>query len=182
MYALVANGYSGIIRTLEELEVVSSLFPYPKFRKFDTEAECLIFLEQYRRNGSYSLNHKSLVQNGSLYVIYFIKDNKLFISIDTSSVGSLKIFKTGENLHIQECSSFINITITEFNFEDKLISSHCVAIDTIVRLVGNFVNVRIKVPDMSVYLACTKYTGTSPVIKSLIDRVANRLGTVDFEV
>ena len=66
--------------------------------------------------------------------------------------------------------------------DDLKISSHIIAIKRVLNLLGSYVDVDITVPDMSVYLAITKYKGNNYIIHSLKNDFEKRLGGVSFTI
>jgi hypothetical protein len=57
-----------------------------------------------------------------------------------------------------------------------------IAIRRILIILGTIIDVDVIVPDISVYLAATKYTGRNYMIKGLQKDIADRIGGVSFTV
>ena len=57
-----------------------------------------------------------------------------------------------------------------------------VAVRRILKILGEYADVDIIVPDISIYLAATKYTGKNYMVRGLQQDIQNRLGAVSFTV
>lgn len=182
MYVLIANGYSGVIESKETLDVLASIFPYPKFRKVVDKEAAFAFLEKYRR-GDYAPVYNNYGDTDAYYgyakVTYIIDKNDLYVTVDTSKLGNVKLPPPKDrNIVIDNSTQMIRIKIRDINLNDDKISDHCYAIYTILNLIGEFVDVNIEVPDISVYLALFKYKGEYYSITAAQEEIHNRLGAV----
>lgn len=186
MYVFVANGYKGIIESKETLDILASIYPYPKFRKVRTKVDAINFLARYNR-GTVQPNFYNYGNTdryfGFAAINYVIDNNDLYVTIDTSKVGFIRISsKNLKDTFIDNRPTMIRIKISNICLNDNLISDHCVAITTILRLLGGYVDINIYVPDISIYLALTKYSGDSYIIKDIQDILKSRLGGVSITI
>ena len=179
MYCIVANSFSGIVRTQAELDALSSVLPFPKYRRFDTEEECLAFLHSNKRT-HIDAKHVNIIPEGCLVATFIVDNGKVFASIDITKVGDVSI-QQSDTVKIQRHSTYISV-IAELPTKVDSILQQVDAVAIILRSVGNFVNINIKLNDLSTYLALTRYTGSNTIIKSVQNTIQSRLGNVFFEV
>ena len=186
MYVLIANGYKGIVESKEELDVLTSIYPYPKFRKVVNEEAAYKFLERYNRgeiNPKYSNYGNTDRDNGYCILKYIIDGTDLFATLDTSHIGFIRLkSRRYSDIVVDNRPSMIRIRVFNINLNADLISDNCVAITTLLDIIGDYVDVNIVVPDISVYLALTKYSGKMYAIKICQDNISSRLGGVSFTV
>lgn len=186
MYVFIANGYKGIIESKQVLDVMASIYPYPKFRKVRTKQDALNFLSRYDR-GEVQPNFDTYGDTDKYYgyakIDYVIDKDDLFVTIDTSKVGFIRICNsTMLDTVIDNRPTMIRIRISGIKLNEDLISDHCVAITTILELLGGFVDVNIIIPDISIYLALTRYSGDNYIIKECQEVIRNRLGGVSLTI
>lgn len=186
MYVFIANGYKGIVESKQTLDILASIYPYPKFRHVGTKEAAIKFLNRYNR-GEKQANFYNYGETDRDYcyatIRYVIDQQDLFITIDTSRVGFIRVAnKNIRDTVIDNRPTMIRIRISNINLNDNLISDHCVAITTILELLGGYVDINIEVPDISVYLALTKYTGDNYIIKETQEVVKSRLGGVSITI
>lgn len=186
MYVFVANGYKGIIESKQVLDVMSSIYPYPKFRKVRTMEDAIHFLARYDRGevqpnfDTYGDTDKNF---GFAKINYVIDKDDLFVTIDTSKVGFIRINPNGmSDTVVDNRPTMIRVRISGIYLNNDLISDHCVAITTILNLLGGYVDVNIVVPDISIYLAMTRYTGDNYIIRECREVLQNRLGGVSITI
>lgn len=186
MYAFIANGYKGIIDSKESLEVLASIYPYPKWKKCFSYEEACNFLDRNKRR-DYSEKIRVYGDTDKKYgfctVSYVIDDMDLYCSIDTSKVGYIRIdTKKMKDIVVDNRPTMINLSVRNIRFNDSLISDHCAAITTLLCIIGEFVDVNIVVPDVSIYLALTQYTGKSYIINECRETIKTRLGGVSYTI
>ena len=186
MYALIANGFCGLVYSWEHLQVLASIYPYPKFRKVKDEIEGKMLLERYKRGqfDDHFENYGETDQSYGFAVIdYIIDGSNLYVSIDTTKVGFIKVKKSPFNdTSVDNRPTMIKIIVRNINLNDNLISDHCVAINTILQILGEFVDVNICVPNISVYLALARYTGDNFFIRDVQNTLKTRLGGVSYTI
>lgn len=183
MFAVIANGIQTICKTQRKLDMILAVYPYPKFCKCATEEEGRAWLRQHSR-GNFSSNvtkYGTTSQTGYAQVEYFIWNDTAYYNIDTSRIGYLRVV-TGNDMSVDARANLIKVCIKNIHLNDMSIMSHCIAIRRILKVIGSFVDVDIIVPDMSIYLAATKYTGKNYMIKGLQRDIDSRLGGVSFTV
>lgn len=186
MYVFVANGYKGIVESRQTLDILASIYPYPKFRKVRTKTDAINFLARYNR-GEVQVNFYNYGEtdryNGYASIKYVIDENDLYVTIDTSKVGFIRVgTKNLKDTVVDNRPTMIRSKISNINLNNELISDHCMAVNTILELLGGYVDVNIEVPDISVYLALTKYSGDNYIIRESQDIIKNRMGGVSITI
>lgn len=186
MYVFVANGYKGIVESKQTLDILASIYPYPKFRHVANHEAAVNFLARYNR-GERQANFDNYGDTDRDYcyatIKYVIDERDLFITIDTSKVGFIRIpNKNIKDTVVDNRPTMIRVRISNINLNNNLISDHCVAITTTLELLGGYVDVNIEVPDISIYLALTKYSGDNYIIKESQEVIKTRLGGVSITI
>lgn len=186
MYVFIANGYKGIIESKHTLDFMAAIYPYPKFRKVKTYEDALRFLARYDR-GVVQPNFNTYGDTDNFYgyatIKYIIDKEDLFVTIDTSKIGFIRIdTRRFKDTVVDNRPSMIRLRVRDIHLNDMLISDHCIAVTTILELLGDYVDVNIEVPDISVYLALTKYSGENYVIRQSQEIIGNRLGGVSLTI
>lgn len=183
MFAVVANGIQTVVNTQEQLDTIISMFPYPKFQRVRTVEEGWAWIKNNGRV-SYSKNIKNYGEcskSGYADIEYFIWDNNIFYNVDTSKVGFIRV-DIKENMVADSRPEFIKIKISNVVLDNLLIAHHVLCVQRILNILGPNIDVNINVPDMSVYLALTQYTGSNYVIKKTRELISKRLGAVSYTV
>ena len=184
MYAFVSNEYRAIVQTQRKLDLLMNLYSYPQFKKCDTYEEAVNFLNNHVRKYIHSGINKygKTADTGYISVQYFIDRNNIYANIDTSHFGFIKLVSVPNNVKQDASYDLLKIKICNVILDNSLISHHCIAITNILGLLDNFVNVEIILPDISVFLACTKYTGKNFAIKTVQSKIAGRQGEVFYTI
>lgn len=183
MFAVVANGMQYICKTPRQLDCICAIYPYPKFKKVRNKDEAYAWLKQNSRSvasSSFS-NYGDTAKSGYAVVEYFISDNTIYANIFTENIGFIKIPPT-EGVAIDNRTDLIKVKIKNIVLDDMVINHHILAIRRLLKLLGDFVDVNIKLPDMSIYLALTKYRGENYMIQAAQKEIRQRLGGVSFSV
>ena len=184
MYAVVANGIQTICKTQRQLDTIAAIYPYPKFRKFKEETEAREWLRQNTRSMniiSYN-QYGETVSSGYAKIEYFIDADCVYYNIRTEKVGFIKIWCDEEDVKIDARRNLIKVRVCNLQLNNKLIFHHILAIRRILKLIGEYLDVDFVVPDSSILIAATKYTGSNYIIKGLQRDIAERLGGVSFTV
>lgn len=183
MYAVVANGIQCICKTQKKLEYILAIYPYPKFIRCHTEEEGRDWIRRNQRGyHDRSIgNYGTTAISGYVTVDYIISNNTIFYNLYLSKIGVLKLRKS-EDIDINYGSDFIKVKITNVVLDNKLISHHVIAIRRILKLIGNYVDVNVVVPDISVYIAVTSYKGNNYILRGIQKDIQSRLGGVSFSI
>lgn len=182
---MVANGLQTICKTQRQLDNILALYTYPKFAKFSKEEDALRWIRANTR-GVCINNHKQYGDTanfGFVNITYSITDsNSIEYFVDTSQVGYISTYSNDNDVCIRSGRNSIAVVVNNVVLDDAKISSHIIAIRRILIILGQYIDVNIVVPDMSVFLAITKYKGKNYIIKGLQKDIAKRLGGVSFSI
>lgn len=183
MFAIVANGYQGICKTQRQLDAIIAIYPYPKFRKFHTTEEARQWIRMNQRSiqNTDIVNYGDTSSAGYATVKYQIRKDEVLYEVDTRLLGFVKIQQTDKVLVEARPRSLV-VRYLGLALNDDLIMHHIIAIRNIMRFMGGFVDLDICVPDISIYLALTKYRGKNYMLKSAQHDMAKRLGAVAITV
>lgn len=183
MFAFVANGKTAICKTQRQLDILIALYPYPKFALCKTEGEAL---EWIRRNAR-GIHTTSISKYGNtsvwgyVNVEYFITEAGILYNIKTDKVGNIRIAKD-DGIKIAIKGNLIKLKVTDTLLDDSLINHHLIAVQRILNLLGEYIDVNLELPDMSVYLALTYYKGSNYIIRNAQKLIEERLGAVSYSV
>lgn len=184
MYAFVSNEYRGIVNTQRKLDFLMSIYSYPKFKKIQFPEEATKFFAQCDRDYIHGdIKHYGRRDEvGYVRIEYFIDGKNLFYNVYTDKFGFIKLSQVPANVKQDASYDLLKIKICNVNLDDTLIAHHCIAIQNILRLLDPYMNVELVLPDISIYLACTKYTGKNFAIQNTISMIKNRYGNTYFTV
>lgn len=183
MFAVVANGLATICKTQRELQFILAIYPYPKFQKCRTKEEASLWLRQNSRTFD-SMNiekYGDVSDNGYVTMEYFIVDANTYYNFYTEKVGRLRIHPA-QGVAVDNRNELIKVKVYNSSLDTLLIQHNVVAIERGLNLIGEYVDVNIVVPDISVYLAITKYSGRDFRIQRLQRVLRNRLGAYSITV
>lgn len=184
MFAVVANGMQTICYTQRQLDTILAIYPYPKFRKFSDEDTAMEWLRANTRvNDLLRYNqYGETMTRGFASVEYFIANNSIYCNVRTKKVGFIRVWTEDENVKVDARPNMIKIKICNVVLDDEMIAHHILAIRRILRVLGEYVDVDIVLPDVSVYLAATKYKGSNYIIRGFQNDLRSRLGGVSFTI
>ena len=74
----------------------------------------------------------------------------------------------------------MKVKVCNVKLDNTLIAHHCIAIQNILRIFGNYINMELILPNISIYLALTKYTGTNFNIRNVQNNIESRFGEVYY--
>ena len=177
MYAFIASGIQTIARTPGQLESLIALYPYPKFAKVANEDEARAWLRRHQRldYGYNIVNYGDTANYGYVDVDYTILPDGVKYDISTERLGYIRV-ESSENVLVDSRMDSLHVIVKGLKLRDELIPHHLIAIQRVLNLLGEYVDVNVHVPDMSVYLALTKYTGKNTSITSIQRNIKARLG------
>lgn len=184
MYAFVSNEYRAIVYSRRQLDFLCSVYSYPKFKKVVTEKEAKEFFNiNCRTFFTPSMNKYGVVENiGYISIQYFIDGKNIYANIYTEHFGFIKLSKLPKNVKQDATYDLLKLKICNVVLDNSLIAHHCTAIANILSLFDLYINVELILPDISVYLACTKYKGRNFSIKNLQRLLNSRMGTTFYTI
>lgn len=177
MYAVVANGICAICKAQSQLEAIIAVYPYPKFRKVYSEEEGREWIRRHNRSrNDYKFeNYGNTFGSGYVSVSYVIKEDSVEYVVDTTKCGFIRV-QESDDTAIESTRSYMKIIVFDFKLCDLYIQHHILAIRRFLKIIGRYVDVDIHIPDISIYLALMKYTGTNYVIQSVQRDIEAREG------
>lgn len=184
MYAFISNEFKTIVYTQHQLDFLCGVYSYPKFIRIRDESEALQFFKENSRDNISSSIHKlgHRTKVGYITIEYFIDGTNIYYNVHTEHFGYIKLLYIPSNVKIDSGYDLMKIKICNVILDDMNISHHCIAILNILKLFGDTINVELILPDISVFLACTKYTGTNFKIKQLQNNLDARKGEVYYTI
>lgn len=183
MFAVVANGIATVCKTQRMLDYIMAVYPYPKFKKCDTHEEAVKWLSENSRDFM-DIAHKhygETANSGYVRIEYFIAGNNIYYNVYTDKVGYIKV-PQADGVLVESRPELLKIKVINVKLNNANIMHHTIAIRRILKLLGDFVDVDILVPDISIFLALTKYTGKNYAIRGVQDDINRRLGAVSITV
>lgn len=177
MYAFVASGIQTVVRTPGQLESLIAVYPYPKFAKVANEDEARAWIRAHQRiDYGYNIdNYGDTANYGYVDAEYKILTDSVKYHISTDKLGYIRV-ESSEVVLVDSRQDSLNIVVKGLKLNNDLIAHHVIAIQRLLNIMGEYVDVNVHVPDMSIYLALTKYTGKHPIITSTQKFVKARLG------
>lgn len=184
MYAFISNEYRTIINSQRQLDFLLSIYSYPKFKKVETTEEAQRWFNEQERVHIKSKTIRYGAKNKTSYVSveYFIADDCIFYNIRTDNFGFIKLTKLPENVKQDARYDLIKLKVCDVSLDDSKISSNCIAIENVLRILGPYLNIELVVPDISIYLACVRYTGKSFVISRVKNIINSRYGKTYYKI
>lgn len=185
MYAIAASGKTCIVETQTELNKNLAIYPYAKWHYCKERDEALQWLRINQRGlfGVRPYMFGSTTDSGVLLVKYFITEGKILYNIDTTKIGYIRVIPNPDDgILVDNRSNMIKVKVVGTNLNNDIISHHCIAIRRILTILGEYCDVCFTLPDMSVYIALTKYSGSDALIRKTQDFILQRLGGVSYTV
>lgn len=179
MYAVVAPGICTIYSNWKDVERISKLYPYPKWRKCSNEDEA----RQWLKHNMYSRNDLSVTHYGNTFdnmyidAKYKILDNAVGYVFDCSRVGTLRFtVPTGIVEYKGQCAY---IKMQNIKLSNQSIASHMSAIYNMLTIVSDNFDVDIHVEYYSIFYAIANYSNGANKYVSLVQNlIRNRLGEI----
>lgn len=181
MFAFVSNEYQGIVYSKQHVQVLSSIYSYPVVQYCRTEEECRDYISRHPRKVFDSdANKRAGWKKTTAYIRieYFVGEETIYANLYTDHFGYIMLNLRDKNVLQQAEYDMIKLKIRNVNVHDESIVSHCVAIQYILQLLSPIINVQIVVPDLSIYLALTEYTGRNVSIIRIRQLLKTRVGKV----
>lgn len=184
MFAFVSNEYRAVVKTQTQLNFLLSIYSYPTFKKVNTYDEAHQFFKEHERkwiDNSIKIFGKKQSKIGYISIEYFIDNENIYYNIYTNRFGNIR-FNLPESIKYTIDGSLLKIKVENHNLSNAYIAHHCTAISYILKVVGKFINVDLILPNISVYMALTKYTGKNFSIKNAQRDINNHLGNVYYTI
>lgn len=185
MFAFIGSNITTIVDSINELNLLIATNQYPKFKKFKDREKALSWLRANSR-GFHSdkiIKYGDTSYSGYVQIVYFIDEDErsIFYNIDTTEFGDLYIRKSNDYIQDRRLGN-IKVKVLNTVLNNSLIAHHCIAIRRILNILGEYIDVDIVVPDMSIYYAITSYKGNVTNIRVLQELLRTRLGSYSLTV
>lgn len=184
MWAFISNEYRTICYTQRQLNFMCEVYTYPTFKKVSNLLEAKQFFASKNREfinaGIKQYGKESDI--GYISIEYFVDGTNIYVNVFTKNFGFIKLTGLPPNVKQDASYDLLKLKICNVILDDTLISHHCVAISNILRLFDTYINIELILPDISVYLACTKYKGKNYTIRNLQGLLNSRMGNTFYTI
>lgn len=183
MYAVIASGVVRIVGTSEEVSLLRAIYPYAKshYAKTMEEAQQWITQNTRQKYDTRVRKYGTTAWHRFIQITYFISDNSIFYNLDLTKFGRTRI-DLEDGILVDNRPNFIKVKVLNTKLDNMLIQHHAIAVKRILTLLGDYCDVDIVVPDMSVYIALTDYSGRDRILRTVKALIRDRLGGVSFTV
>lgn len=179
MYAVVAPGLCTVYSNWKDVERVSKLYTYPKWKKFSNEEEAL----QWLKRNAYGRNELGATHYGntfkSLYIDakYKILSDSVCYVLDCSRVGTLRF--NVPNALIEYKGNIVNIRLNNIKLSNTSIAGHMSAIYNMLNIISENFDVDIHVEYYSIFYALVNYSnGLNKYVVLVQNSIRDRLSEV----
>lgn len=181
-YGVVAPGISMVYADYADVRRILALYPYTKFRKFKKEEEAWEFVRTYSMKYRLLDNIYKYGDTFSKHYIsmeYFIGKDALYYNFDTRRIGYIKVPERKNHI-IDNRSNLITVKIENFRLNNETITGHLMAICKGLDVIGEYIDVDIKLHDHSVFYVFQSYSGTNQAILKIIQRIKDRMAKISL--
>lgn len=183
-YAIITPGISKITEVSSDVERIKLLYPYPKIfaHREQKVVEQWFEQNQYKQPIPFLRNYGNTLKKFTIHASYKIGENALFIKYDLKSVGNLFIEEQDDdNILIEYSGNIIRVRLDNVRLSNTTIDGHMSAIYTLLKLIGNVVDIDIKIQYYSIYYALTLYSKSNRRLINLTrDLIRTRHGGTAF--
>lgn len=183
-YAVIVPGISTVYKSWADVQRICALYPYPKFRKFQTEEDCWEYVRRHTSRKVYTDINKygDTFDNMCVTMEYFICDDKVCYNFITKKMGYIVIESDDENIKVVNRHGNIKVTLNNIYLNDDIISNHLIAIWHGLKIVGEMIDVDVKVPDHSIFYALMTYKGPNKTINRVRSYIDGRFAKVSVSM
>ncbi len=183
MYAFISNECRRVLISQQQLDFFMSIYSYPKFKKCNTMEEVnSFFAANDRKIFETKVKHYGKNKVGYITIEYFIDGYNIYYNVQTQHFGYIKLRNIPDNVKIDSQYDLMKIKILNVILNDKLIAHHCIAIQQILRLFGDYINIEIVIPSVSIFIALTRYTGKNFIIRNTQGLINCRMAETYYTV
>lgn len=178
MYAVVAPGIKGVYKYPRDIERILQTYPYARFQKFPTEEQCYKWITENSTSRKLEVikDYGDAFPECSVVMSYFTFKGNLYVNCDTRNFGQMRIH-VPDNLDIQlDQTPTMCCFKTPFTVQARPIQLNLLALTRALQIIGDDVDVIIRVPDHSIFYALRSYTGKDPIVHRAQDAVNKRVG------
>lgn len=178
MYAVVAPGIKGVYRRSRDIERILKVYPYARFVSLPTEEQCYQWLStnSTQRKLEVIRDYGNAFEECHVIMNYFVRDGYLYVNCDTSNFGQMRI-QVPDYLDIQVDQQPYMVSFKlRFTQRARPIQENLIALMKALQIIGDQIDVVIKVPDHSIFYALRSYTGKDPIVLKAQEMVNTRSG------
>ncbi len=168
----------GIYRSSRDIDNILRIYPYARFKKCETEAECYewISANQSTRRLEELRDYGTAFSSCHVVLTYYLDEEFLYANYDTKNFGQMRI-AVPEDSGIEKVQTpTVCMLKIPFSVYARPLQRSLLGLITALEAVGDMIDIVVKVPDHSVYYALRSYTGRDAVIVRAQDAVRNRQG------
>lgn len=183
-YAVIVPGINTVFKSWNEVQRISILYPYARYRKFKTEEECWEYVKRYTTRRVYHDISKYGETFNRHYVTmeYFIRADKVYYNFFTKKLGYIAIVSEDANVEVINRTGNIKVILKNIYLDDNIISNHLIAIWHGLRIIGDLIDVDVRVPDHSIFYALMTYNGKTRSINRVRTYIDERLAKVSVSM
>ena len=178
MFAVVAPGLKGIYYHSREIDSILKIYPYARFKKCATEAECYQWISENesRRRLEELRDYGTAFHSCHVVMTYYLDEDNLYVNYDTKNFGQMRIaIPDSKDIELMQTPTLCAVKMP-FEVYARPLQRSLLGLVTALELVGDMIDIVIKVPDHSVYYALRSYTGKDVVILRAQEAVRSRQG------
>lgn len=178
MYAVVAPGIKGVYKYPRDVDHILQSFPYARFRKFQSEAQCYQWLSENftARKLETIRDYGDAFPECAVVMTYFTRGEFLYVNLDTRNFGQMRIDVTAHPDVQLDQKPYLVCFRVPFHSSSRPIQKNLLALSKALQIIGDEIDVVIKVPDHSIFYALRSYTGKDPVVRRVQEQVNKRVG------
>lgn len=180
MYAFISDEYQCVLHDKQKIQVLKKIYTRPVVKMFATARECEEYILSHPRKMYLNKGQRSGWSPKAAYmrVECFVDVDTIYANVYTDHFGYVYPNIKKPNVIYSATYDLIKIKMTGVHVKPGSITSQCLAIYNIVSLFNDIINMQVVVPDISVYLALTAYSGRNPAINRIRDGLNGRIGKV----
>lgn len=181
MYAVVAPGLKGIYRKSSEIDAILKLYPYARFCKLPTEEACYRWISQNstRRRLEEITEYGTAFHSHHILMDYIVFNDTLYINYNTKKFGNVRI--VNKNITLTQTKDMCMVR-EPFTVTGTPVQIYLLALVEALDIIGDLVDVVVRVPCHAIFYAVRSYTGDDYVIRYAQEYVKNRLGGTSITV
>lgn len=183
-YAVIVPGINTVFDKWQDVERICALYPYPKYRKFKTTEECWEYVHRHTTKRVYTDITKYGDTFDKMYVTmeYFIQSDCVCYNFRTNKIGYIAIDNKVPNVVVNNRNGVITAKMKDIYLNNDIISNHLIAIWNGLNILGDYVDVDVKVPDHSIFYALMTYKGSNRSINRVRDYIDQRFAKVSVSM
>lgn len=178
MFAVVAPGMKGIYYNSRDVDNILRIYPYARFKKCATEAEGYQWIteNQSTRRLEELRDYGTAFPSCNVVMTYYLDAHFLYVNYDTSNFGQMRIsVPDDDGVEKMQTPTMCSLKIP-FEVYTRPLQRSLLGLVKALEIVGDMIDIVVKVPDHSIYYALRSYTGDDAVIVRAQDAVRNRQG------